>query len=120
MNGFTENEKIYVGDCVAHDRYRWGYDESTGLLQNWNKKWIGTGHCIEIPDHENARKKQQLFLAPCDDSNPAQSWIVQNGMLRVRSTPSICIMWNLGDKTRLWSTPCGEHLFAPMGSNQEI
>jgi len=117
MNGFTEKELIYVSTCVDHDRYRWGYDESTGLIQNWNRKSVGTGHCIEIPEARNipeARKKQQLFLAPCDDTNPAQSWIVQDGMLRVRSTPSICVMWNFGDGTRLWSIPCGEHLFAPM------
>merc|ERR1711879_1009771 len=112
MNGFTENEKIYVSDCHDHDRFRWDYDQATGLITNWNRKWI-VAHCIEIPDHQNARKKQQLFLAPCDANNPAQSWIVQNGMLRIRQTPEICAMWNLADKTRLWGLPCGEHLFAP-------
>jgi hypothetical protein len=114
MNGFTLNELIYIGDCVNHDRYRWDYNETSGQLTNWNRKWI-VPHCIEIPDHQNAKKKQQLFLAPCDAAKPAQSWVVMNGMLRLRQSPTICAMWNLLDKTRLWGLPCGEHLFAPMG-----
>ena len=114
MNGFTANEKIYVGDCFDHDRYRWDYNQTSGLITNWNRKWL-VPHCIEIPEPNNARKKQQLFLAPCvAGGSAAQSWIVENGMIRVRAQRDICIMWNLLDRTRLWGLPCGEHLFAPM------
>lgn len=115
MNGFTPMEKIYVGDCVAHDRYRWDYDSATGLITNWNRKWI-VPHCIVIPDWSVTKKKQQLHLAPCDIDNPGHSWIMENGMLKVRANRDVCIMWNLEDKTRLWSIPCGEHIFAPFVS----
>merc|ERR1712141_460813 len=40
MNGFTNKEKIYVDNCVDHDRYRWDYDAETGLITNWNRKWL--------------------------------------------------------------------------------
>ena len=113
MNGYTPNEKIYVSDCVNHDRYRWDYKSESGHIINWNRKWIKE-YCITIPEPSVTKKKQQLHLAPCEENNDAQSWIVENGMIKVRSNRDVCIMWNLEDKTRLWSLPCGEHVFAPM------
>merc|ERR1712048_532432 len=98
MNGFTFEEKIYVSDCVSHDRYRWSYDDVTGQIMNWNRKWI-VPHCMTIPEPEVTKKKQQLHLAPCEDGNEGQSWTVENGMLKVRSNPEVCVMWNLQDKT---------------------
>ena len=73
-----------------------------------------TPHCIAIPNFTNKKKKQQLELAPCDSKDPGQSWIVENGMIKVRRNRDVCIMWNLGDKTRLFSVRCQEHIFAPM------
>jgi len=124
MNGFTPGEKIYVGDCDVgttngvtwHGRYTWIYDSQTGLITNRNRMDEGR-HCIAIPDWSVTKKKQQLELAPCDAENLGQSWIVENGMIKVRANRDVCVMWNLGDKTRLWSLPCGEHVFAPMVFN---
>ena len=114
MNGFTENERIYVGDCYDHDRFRWTYYSETGLIENWNRNWIEP-HCIAIPKPYQSVKKQQLYLAPCDKNKEGMQWIVENGQLRVRNqTPSVCAMWNLRDKTRMWGIPCGESIFAPM------
>ena len=104
---------LYVGDCVAHDRYRWDYDASTGHVTNWNRKWI-VPHCITIPDATVSKAKQQLYLAPCEEGNANQDWVMDKGMMKVRSNTDVCVMWNLLDKTRLWSFPCGEHLFAPL------
>ena len=98
---------------MAHDRYRWDYNEESGQIVNWNRKWL-VPHCITIPNPDVIRQKQQLFLAPCEDNNPAQSWIVSNGMIKVRGNQAVCIMWNLQDRTRLWSIPCGEHIFSQL------
>ena len=111
LNGFTENEKIYVGDCVDHDRYRWDYDEESGQIVNWNRKWL-IPYCLTIPDHELTNKKQQLFLAPCEVGNSNQSWIVEDGMVKVKENNDVCVMWNMKDKTRLWGTSCGEFRFS--------
>lgn len=111
VNGFTENEKIYVSDCVDHDRYRWNFDVESGKIINWNRKWI-IPHCITIPEYTNSAKKQQLFLAPCEDDNLNQVWKLENGMIKPRENSDVCIMWNLKDKTRLWATSCGEYRFS--------
>ena len=116
MNGFTPGEKIYVGDCAlinGSNRYHWIYFPETGLITNRNRMNDGR-HCIAIPDWSVTKKKQQLQLDPCDAGNPGQSWIVENGMIKVRANRDVCVMWNLGDKTRLWTLPCGEHIFAPL------
>ena len=55
--------------------------------------------------------KQQLFLSPCESSNDQQRFTFSHGQVRLRSNPNICIMWNLRDKTRLWSIHCNEQLW---------
>ena len=67
MNGFTENELIFMGECRDHDRYKWSFDNSTGLIENFNRRWI-VPHCITIPDHSNSRQKQALTLQKCLNS----------------------------------------------------
>ena len=69
---------------------------------------------MTIPDATVSRAKQQLYLAPCEEGNANQDWVMEKGMMKVRSNTEVCVMWNLLDKTRLWSLPCGEHLFAPL------
>lgn len=43
-----------------------------------------------------------------------ESWIVQNGRVKVRANTNVCMMWNLQYKTRMWALPCGEQIFAPL------
>ena len=104
VNGFTVNEKVYVGSCVNHDRYRWDFTQN-GQIINWNRKWL-IPHCITIPDYTNSKKFQQLFLSPCEEGNLNQSWMVEDGMIKIKANPLTCLAWNLGDKTRLWSIGC--------------
>ena len=115
MNGFTVKELIYVWDCVKHNRYNWVL-EAAGNIKNSNKMDL-TPHCIEIPEKDNAKRKQQLFLAPCNSTNQAQQFEVVNGMLKVKSNHKICVMWNQRDKTRLWGYPCNEHIFSEIISS---
>jgi hypothetical protein len=112
MNGYTSNELVYTWDCVNHSRYRWIISES-GNVMNENR-YTSTPHCLEIPDKDNPRSKQQIFLSPCDETNEAQHFALKDGLLRVKSNDLVCVMWNLYDKTRLWGYPCNEHVFAEL------
>merc|ERR1712178_80533 len=41
-----------------------------------------------------------------------QKFVNKMGMLVAYENENVCIMWNLGDKTRLWAHPCGEYRFS--------
>ena len=97
---------------MDHSRYRWIISES-GNVMNENR-YTTTPHCLEIPDKDNPRSKQQIFLSPCDETNEAQHFALKDGLLRVKSNDLVCVMWNLYDKTRLWGYPCNEHVFAEL------
>ena len=59
----------------------------------------------------------QLYLSPCEEGNPHQSWEVVYGMLRLRTEwpHKICVVWDMkgsyysGKSTRVWSAPCSEN-----------
>lgn len=111
MNGFTDEELIFVGDCFEHDRFRWSYNETTGLIENFNRRWVNP-HCISIKDPTNTRQKQALSLKPCDASSSSQQWTIEFGKIKPRASGLVCVMWNLSSGSRLWAQRCGENHFS--------
>ena len=91
MNGFTENEKIYMSDCFDHSRYRWVYNETSGMVMNENRHTT-TPHCWTIPNVEVTEAKQQMYLSPCSIDRVDQRFDAVDGMARVRSNLNVCIM----------------------------
>ena len=113
MNGFSHQEKIYISKCYDHSRYQWVFDKESGLIMNSNR--IDTEpHCWKIPNVKATKSKQQIFLAPCVEDDENQQWVVINGKVRIKVNTSICAMWNMKDKTRLWAYPCDEMRFSEM------
>ena len=98
------------GNEFRGDRFRWTYDAASGLLKN-NDLADTNPHCLRAENTDN-RNKRQPRLGPCDANDDTQRWDMNNGMMRLRENPEICIMWNLVDRTRLWTFQCLENLFA--------
>ena len=99
-----------ISTCSDHNRYRWIKRDSGAIMSE--NRYTTTPHCLSIPDPTNIKLKQQVVLAPCDDSDPSQLLTTLNGMLVAQANNDVCVMWNMLDKTRLWAHPCGAYRFS--------
>lgn len=116
--GFKERELVFIGSCIEDtgqsknnkDRYRWSYNSTTGQIANMNY-YDSNRHCMTIPD-PSKYAKQQMYLAPCDESREDQKVDVINGKMKMRANHNVCIMYNLVTATRLWTVRCDDKIFS--------
>merc|ERR1712066_486188 len=96
FSGWNAGPVLVITKCKNADRYRWSYDNSTGLISSFGDgggKW-----CLLVKKPEKNGFKR-VYLDLCNPDDQCQQWDYVEGRLIPKCRVDLCAGWeDRGDR----------------------